>query len=116
MIHSLPFGEIIPPLREVATARRRGEVERWGVGQGRRSHYRRSQLSMMAGRRANLPHGVRTDRASKSTKFSTLEATPVGIGDAAQDVGVAASTVHSAKRILRDAAPEVIQTVDGVER
>ncbi len=35
MIRPLPFGEIIPPLYEVATARRRGEVERWGVGEGR---------------------------------------------------------------------------------
>ena len=77
-----------------------------------RTHYSPSQLAMMAGRRANLPHGVRTDHASKSAKFSTLEATPVGIGDAAQEVGVAKSTVITAKRVLRDAAPEVVEAVD----
>ena len=59
MFRPLPFGEIIPPLYEVATARRRGEVERWGVGEGRRSHYTPTQRGMMAARRANLRHQLR---------------------------------------------------------
>ncbi len=115
MIHSLPFGEIIPPLREVATARRRGEVGRWGVGQGRRSHYTPSPLAMMAARRANLaPH--ETARRPMNSKFRDDEMAPVRVADAAQDVGVGASTVHSAKRILREAAPEVVEAVDADER
>jgi hypothetical protein len=61
---------------------------------------------MYAASVANLSWGV---KKTQSTKFSTLPS--VTIAEAAKAMGVGKSGVIEAKRVLRDAAPELTEAV-----
>jgi len=68
-----------------------------------RTHYSPSQRGMFAAERANLPRGVRPHPG--------IPGCGVAAKTAAAEAGVHRSQVELAKRITRDAAPEVVQAV-----
>lgn len=70
-----------------------------------RTHYTSSQRAMFAAERANATKGD----FARNSKFR--DPGVVTVADAAEETGVAVSTVAMAKRIKRDAAPEVSAAV-----
>ena len=73
-----------------------------------RTHYTPSQRAMFAAQRANLARGqVR----SQVSELRDQGRPAVSIGRAAREAGVEPSTVSEAKRLVREAAPEVVQAV-----
>lgn len=65
-----------------------------------RTHYTPSQRAMFAAKRAKWPKGK---TKAQTAKFSGLDLTGP---EAAKEAGVAESAVRTAKRILREGAPE----------
>lgn len=78
----------------------------------KRRHLSEEQRAIVAGRVANLKHGVRSDRAANLPLLEEPAPPPVTQAEAAQLLNVSERSVRSAKAVLNHGAPELVQAVE----
>ncbi len=91
------------------------DAEAWIISHNvHRRHLTESQRSMIAAKLANLPNGVRSDRADLPSPIGKgSKSTPVTrIRDAAAALNVGASSVSRAKTVLNSGDADLIKSVE----